>query len=252
MMAHVAWIVLAAQLAAAVGHAAPSPAPPPVPPSSPAAPSPLDPTENRALDHLDRGVAAYRAGDYDRARAELTAASALAPDRPNPYRWLALTEAALHDCANALIHVESFLSRVAHDDPRVAEMSALRERCLHTGLVTVISTPSGAAIRLDGGPPSATTPVQHLAMRTGRHRIVVEKPGFVAETHDFDLAATGELHQSFTLAPAPASRSVVQRWWFWAAVGAVAITAAGVTYGLTRGSDPRLPPVTCDPAGCHP
>jgi hypothetical protein len=241
MTAHVAWIVLAAQLAAAVGHAAPSP-----PPAAPA-----DPTESRALDHLDRGVAAYRAGDYQRARAELVAASALAPDKPNPYRWLALSEVALGDCASALIHVESFLSRVPPADPRVAEVVALRERCVDTGVVRVSSTPSGAALRLDGAPPAQTTPAR-LAMRTGRHRIVVEKPGFESLSHEFELRASGELVQSFTLRPLPPGTPLVRRWWFWAAIGAVAITAAGITYGVTRGSEPRLPPVTCDPQGCRP
>ncbi|HEY0476313.1 MAG TPA: PEGA domain-containing protein, partial [Kofleriaceae bacterium] len=238
MTAHVAWIVLAAQLAAAVGHAAPAaPAPPAL------APAPPDPAEARALDHLDRGVAAYRAGDYERARAELVAASALAPDKPNPYRWLALSEVALGDCASALIHVESFLSRVAPADPRVAEVVALRERCVDTAVVRVSSTPSGASLRLDGGPPAATTPAR-LAMRTGHHRIVVEKPGFQSESHDLDVPATGELFQSYTLREPRPPPPLVRRWWFWTAVGAVAITAAGVGYGLSRGPDARLPPVT--------
>lgn len=236
MKAHVVRIVVAVQLAAAAGYA-----------------SPDDPAEARALAHLDRGVAAYRAGDFARARAELTAASELAPDRPNPYRWLALADSALGDCDAALVHVESFLSRVAAGDPRVAEIIAIRQRCLSSGRVTVTSTPSGAAIRIDGGAPAATTPVHRLALPLGRHRISVEKPGFVTETHDFDVAASGELWQRFDLQPEPARTSVLRRWWFWAAVGAVAVTAGGITYGLTRGSSPsRLPPVTCDATGCHP
>ena len=163
---------------------------------------------------------------------------------------------ALGDCAAALVHVERFLSRVAVDDPRVAEITALRDRCLRAGTLTVTSTPSGAAIRIDGGPPTATTPVRRLAMRAGHHRIVVEKPGFVSVNHEFDVRASGELTQSFTLtaspAASPAGSSMIGRWWFWAAVGAVAITAAGVTYGLSRGSEPRLPTVTCDAVGCRP
>ena len=238
MTAHVARIALAAQLVAALGHASPAP--------------PADPAEARALDHLDSGVAAYRAGDYERARTELTAASALAPDRPNPYRWLALAEAALGDCPGARIHVEAFLSRVAPEDPRVPEVVALRERCLGTGQVTVTSTPAGAAIRLDGGPPIATTPVRRLAMRTGPHRIVLEKPGYAPLSHDFTVAASGETLQSFALAELAPATPLVRRWWFWAAVGAAAVAAAGATYALTRGGDARLPLVTCDPAGCRP
>ena len=120
MTSHVARIVLAALLATAVARAEPAPD------------APGDTVENRALVHLDRGVAAYRIGDLRRAHAELVEANQLAPDRPNPYRWLALTEAALGDCDGALVNIEGFLSRVAADDPRVGELRALRERCLRS------------------------------------------------------------------------------------------------------------------------
>jgi len=43
--------------------------------------------------------------------------------------------------------------------------------------------------------------------------------------------------------------SLVERWWFWAALGAVAL---GVTYGVTRSSDPPLAGVICDANGCRP
>jgi len=189
MTAHVVWIVLAAQLAAGLARAEPAPA--------------ADrPVEQLALDHLDRGVAAYRAGELVRAHAEFAEASRLAPDRPNPYRWLALTEAALGECAAARVHVESFLSRVPPEDPRVPEVAALRERCLAPGPTTAAAVTSTAAV-----------------------------------------------HRG---AAAPTEAPVVRRWWFWAAIGAVAITAAGATYALTRDPAVRLPPVTCDPAGCHP
>src|SRR3954464_5474594 len=85
MTSHVARIVLAVQLAAGVVRADPAP---------PAG----DSVENRALVPLARGVAPSRPGDYRRAHDELVEANHLAPDRPNPYRWLALTEAALGDC----------------------------------------------------------------------------------------------------------------------------------------------------------
>lgn len=86
--------------------------------------------EAEALGHLDRGVAAYRAGDYAVAERELHAAQQLVPDRANPYRWLALTESALGECQPALVDIESFLSRIPAGDPRVAEMVQLREHCV--------------------------------------------------------------------------------------------------------------------------
>ena len=86
--------------------------------------------EDDALAHLDRGISAYRLGDYSTARRELDAAIELVPDRANPYRWRALIELAQHDCANAVIDVESFLSRAPAGDDRVAELTAQRDRCV--------------------------------------------------------------------------------------------------------------------------
>ncbi|CAN5531957.1 hypothetical protein BH11MYX1_BH11MYX1_13750 [soil metagenome] len=98
--------------------------------------------ERDALAHLDRGIAAYRLADYATARTELGAAIELVPDRANPYRWRALVEERQHDCSNALVDVESFLSRAPAGDARVAEMTALRERCVHVAAVTAPSSPA--------------------------------------------------------------------------------------------------------------
>jgi hypothetical protein len=97
-----------------------------------AAPAAADDVEAEALAHIDRGVEAFRAGEYALAHREFTAANQLVPDRANPYRWLALTEVQLGDCAAALVHIEGFLSRVDRDDPRGAEMVRNRVLCEKT------------------------------------------------------------------------------------------------------------------------
>jgi len=232
MTARVAWIVVMAQLTTTAAHA--------------------DPVEDRALAHLDRGVAAFRAGDFARARAEVAEAQRLAPDRPNPYRWLAKTEAELGDCRSALVHIESFLSRVPADDPRVTEVIAVRDRCVSTGTLRVDSTPSGAAIHVDGGAAISRTPTPDLAIGVGMHRLTVAKPGYVAQQAPLEVRAMGVTYAHYTLVAERAERPVHRRWWFWAAAAAVAITAGGVTYALTRDGDARLPPVICDAGGCHP
>jgi len=70
-----------------------------------------DAVEDAARVHLDRGIAAFRAGDYPRAHRALTAASELVPDKPNPYRWLALTEVQLGDCRGALVALRCLIFR---------------------------------------------------------------------------------------------------------------------------------------------
>ena len=156
--------------------------------------------EADALAHLDRGVAAYRAGDFAIAERELQAAQQLAPDHPNPYRWLALTEVQLGECQAALVNVESFLSRVRADDPRAPELVTLREHCV-------------------------------LELQARSHPV----------------------HAAAAPPPPPAARPLTHRWWFWTAIGAVALTAAGVTYALVRDDGPaQLPAITCGASGCTP
>jgi hypothetical protein len=88
-----------------------------------------DPAEDAALLHLDRGVAAFDAKDFATALKEFTAANELVPDKANPYRWLALTEIQLGDCASALPHIQTFLAKVPPTDARVAEMTRWRAFC---------------------------------------------------------------------------------------------------------------------------
>ena len=231
MTAHVAWIVVAVQLTATAAFA--------------------DPTEDAALAHLDRGVAAYRAGDFARAHDELLEANRMAPDKPNPYRWLALAEAELDDCQSALINIEAFLSRVPAGDPRVAEQVELRDRCLHNGRIDIDSTPAGAAVRVDGGDSIGTTPARRLAMRVGPHTVTLEKPGFAAQSSRIEVRPFGTNYATFHL-QAEQPTSITHRWWFWVAVGAVAATAGGLIYEASRSSSPSLPVVTCNASGCHP
>jgi hypothetical protein len=209
-----------------------------------------DPVEDSALAHLDRGAAAYRARDFARAIDELTQASRLVPDSPDPYRWLALTQAEIDDCQSALRNIEAFVSRVQPWDSRVPELLALRARCSHTGNLSIESTPDGATIRVDGGPSIGMTPAKHLAMRVGPHTIIVEKPGFEPESRRVEVRAFDTDNASFVLREH--STPLLQRWWFWAALSAVAVGAVVLTYDTSRSPDPSLPTVTCSASGCRP
>lgn len=92
-------------------------------------PALADATDDAALLHLDRGIAAFEAKDFATAAHELSIAHELAPTKANPYRWLALTEIQLGDCTSALPHIEGFLARVTADDARIPEMTRWREFC---------------------------------------------------------------------------------------------------------------------------
>jgi len=215
-----------------------------------AGPARADGVEDAARVHLDRGVAAFRARDYARAHRELTAASELVPDKPNPYRWLALTEVQLGDCRAALGHIETFLARVPEGDERVAELVRLRDLCQRTGALRVDSTPPRASLRIDGA-VVGDTPYRALSLSAGRHALVAEKPGFAARSQSVDLAAGAALDVHLELARA--RRPLTRRWWFWAAVGGAALTAtAAIAYAASDRDPTPLPPIDCDLTGCRP
>lgn len=107
--------------------------------------------EAAALRELDRGIAAYRVRDFATAHAAFTAAHELVPERANPYRWLALTEVELADCAAALPHIDAFAARVPADDARLPELVRLRAVC-HRNIATPTPTPMV--------PPPAASPTR--------------------------------------------------------------------------------------------
>jgi hypothetical protein len=214
-----------------------------------AAPVRADPAEAAALVHLDRGVAAFRAGDFARAHREFEAASRLAPDRPNPYRWLALTEVQTGDCRRAVVNAEAFLARVPPDDPRAPELIRVRDLCRRTGALRVESSPSRAALRVDDA-LVGQTPYRALSMRPGTYRLSADKSGHDRAERSIVVRPGQELHVRLDL---PRSRPITRRWWFWTTVaaGAAAVTATVIL--ASRGeSDELLAPIRCDRTGCSP
>ena len=209
-----------------------------------------DATETAALLHLERGVAAFRAGDYLRARRELEVAHELAPDRANPYRWLALTAVQLGDCKAVLINIDGFLARVAADEPRVAELVRLRELCQRTGVLRVDSSPTAASLHLDGA-LVGTTPYRTLSLQAGPHTLVADHRGRRSVSRSIVVTAGAEL--AIRLDLPPARRPLIGRWWFWpTVVGAAALTTAAIVLVADPDDATVLPPIRCDATGCRP
>lgn len=199
--------------------------------------------------HLDRGIAAFRAGDFTRALRELDAAVDLVPEKPNPYRWRALTQVQLGHCAEAIANIDAFVARVPAADARLAELERLRLLCARTGTLAVTSSPPGVALSLDGA-RVGTTPFRTGSLRAGDHVVAAEHPGFRALSRSIVVPAGGQLDVALELEPA--RRSLVRTPWFWAAVAGVAILGTGLALYATSEDTTVLPPITCDPAGCQP
>jgi hypothetical protein len=88
-------------------------------------------------------------------------------------------------------------------------------------------------------------------MQIGTHEITLSKPGFEALHERIEVRALGTHYTSFALRPAR-DTSLGRHWWFWAGLGAVAVTAIAITYEATRTTEPRLAGITCTSAGCTP
>jgi tetratricopeptide (TPR) repeat protein len=188
-----------------------------------------EPKEDAALLHLDRGIAAFEAKDFATAEREFAAAHRLVPDKANPYRWLALTEIQLGDCKRAVEHIDGFLSRVPPTDARVAEMTRWREFC-----------------RREAQPQSQGPPTQGQGPPTQGQGPPAQGPVTPAEPQ---VTGTQGLAQP---APVRDDKPLHARWWFWPAVGTLAVVITGATiYAVTRTDETMLPSVQCDATGCR-
>ena len=214
-----------------------------------AAPARAEPVEDAAQLHLDRGIAAFEKGDFLAAHREITAANGLVPEKANPYRWLALVEVQLGDCAKALANIEGFLARVAVDDARRAEMLRLRELCSRTGTLAIRTTPERAQLRIDGA-HVGVAPYRSGAFAIGEHTIIAEADGYDTLSRSLVVTAGGhhDLHLSLHR---PRTRS---RWVVPVIIGAAIVVTGAIVIATRGGGDGEsaLPGIICDANGCRP
>lgn len=216
--------------------------------------------QRRAQEFLEKGLAAYEAGDLETARLAFERTVEIVPTKPNPYRWLGLTNAKLGHCAEAIQSLEKFLALVTSQDPRTVETTVIRDRCVaelapKVGSLAVSSAPAGAEVRLDDprGKLLGATPWRATDVKVGAHVLYLRKGGFEELARAFEITRDQTLNLDLELRavapPAPAPVPVPRRstTTYWVGGGAVVVVAAVVGTVLLVGmqSDgPRtLPPV---------
>ena len=210
---------------------------------------------------VSEGLAAYQAGQYVEARASFERAHALSPSA-RTLRVLGMTAVELRRFTAARIELEAALAdtRQPLSPSQRAEVTQMLTWLGSTlSKVRVLVQPQDARMFVDGQP--AESP---LLLEPGTHELRVEADGYAPSQQRLELPA-GQEHQEheqtlvinltraqplmaaispplqLTAAPEPGpalftqpsqpvrdSGSVLEKWWFWTAVGAVVVASTTV------------------------
>jgi hypothetical protein len=223
-----------------------------------------EPDRARATALTAEGIKLYKQGDHAGALARFDEAIALVPS-PRLHYDRALALIGLGRSLEAAHALEAFLadtgdapeSSVAVARQRLAELDALLGHL-------VVEAPIAAAVRIDGEPAGGTPAT--VRVDAGEHEVSVTAPGRAPFTRRITVArgaterVTAELpapvvrpardpapplRAALFARPAPVEDqerpSILRRWWFWTAVGAVAVAGGATAYFALR-SDGSEPP----------
>jgi tetratricopeptide (TPR) repeat protein len=158
-----------------------------------------------AKQRYQRGVEQYRAGRYAEAVAAFLEADRLAPSPALSFN-IARAYERLDDTSGALRWYRDYLRRNpnAKNAAGVKErIAALAARLAQTGLqqLSVLSTPDGATVLVDGQAVGATPFTGELA--PGRHLVLIERQGYRQARHEIVLAPSTPTELNVSLEPEP-------------------------------------------------
>jgi len=234
----------------------------PVRAAEPAAPAdPASATEEQRADakaRYEQGVAAYSAGRYKDAVDLFLAADKILPSAPLSFN-IARAYEKLGDDSGALRFYRDYLRRKP-DAENAADVQALvkrfEERLRSKGVqqLTILSTPAGATVALDGSPVGVTPAT--LDLPPGQHHVTLMLRGYSDTERDLEVPADHALDVALELTPsvepppqpaapvaapasnqpaAPAEKSSGFGVWPYVTLGAGALTLAGsLTFELMR------------------
>jgi tetratricopeptide (TPR) repeat protein len=161
------------------------------PPAGAASPSASDTRRADAKTRYEQGAAAYAAGRFKDAVDLFLEADSLAPSAPLSFN-IARAYEKLGDDSGALRWFRDYLRR-APDAANAKEVQAIVDK-LETRLsqkgvqqLTVMSTPSGATVVVDGRPVGVTPWTGDLL--PGRHSLELSLRGYEDKAQEVDLAA---------------------------------------------------------------
>ena len=149
-----------------------------------------------------RGQEAFRAGDFAAAQTAFEEAFAAVP---NPVVLLSVAQAQerRQDVTGMVATLERYLQLRADAPDRAAIETRISTAKAQPGSVHVTSTPSGAAVSLDGAATSSTTPVD-LQVAPGEHEITVAAEGYESSTRPLSISFASRQDVDITLQAVPA------------------------------------------------
>lgn len=189
-----------------------APAPAATPPAKPLAtpPKPADKkTQDAARKAYGEGEKAYAAGDYAGAYTGFSKANELVP-APQAAYWAAKSLDAQGKSDEAIAAYEKLLTdpdfgKLGDDKTTDARARLADLKSKLVAEVSVVTTPPGAVVTVDGTVQSGETPLT-LKLPPGPHKLSVAAAGFEAKELDLDLKGGEKSEQTLELvakAPPP-------------------------------------------------
>ncbi len=250
-------------LAPAAVRAQPSPPPQPAP-TSVAAPA------DEARQHFELGVAAMQAQRWPEAFTEFEASGRIRRSASVALN-LGVVLREMRRFVEARVRLQEFNelatpAQHTQHDAQVQQMLTEISRRLGRVRVTEIAPPA-ATITLDGR-RAQLNDANETVIDPGTHALRAEAPGFLPYEETLEIAESATRDVSIHLAAQPAetphpavaapvdprvaqtpvaqpeSHPFYTRWWFWTAVGAIALAGATTAVVVTRNGTTRSLPTT--------
>lgn len=172
--------------------------------AQPAAPALDTPAANKELarGHFERGIEAFRADRHKDAIDAFLDANRLYPSAAISFN-IARAYEKLDDVPGALRFFRDYLRRepeAADREQILGQISELEDLLRQRGVqqVSILSTPEGATLVLDGQAAGVTPWTGEI--RPGIHEVVLRLKGYQSHEERFDLSAHRALDLSYTLA----------------------------------------------------
>lgn len=218
------------------------------PESAPATPPVTPPPE--AAEAYRAGVEHFKAARYTDAIAEFNKAYRIAPNpvlvfnMARAFEELKAFDSAIEFYSRYLEMAPKATDRAAVQDAiRTLELLAQRQKTPETGLLTVKSTPDGAAVFIDGR-PVGRTPLK-TDVEVGAHFVSVEKDGFSRATKELTIVGGEPQEHAATLVPLAVATPDVDEpsdvaAWLLVGVGGTMLIGGGIVGVLALDQNDRL------------